>query len=658
MGIPEFLSRVLESAGRPIDLRDYAEQGIVRAGNKRRRRPLRIGIDVSSWVYKAAHGFGDMLGDERHLTNYGRATLHHEQQVQQQQEQLDEPSAPLTTTVSNETIHEYVQVCVKFVLGRLETLRDTSHADLLVVLDGATPPLKAQEVQRRRHLRHHHETQRDKPVDPHEEEQDDANAQRTKAFKRAGAGRHFPKILTALMQGLRQAHISFLVAPYEADSQLAYLSHHAYLDLIVTEDSDLVAHGAKDMLYKSVAEIGKGVPKGILLEFVAIGSSSSSSSSSKKGQGGLHLMDFSPVMMTVLFVAVGCDYNDKLKGIGLVTASRIVRTAFLERDPPNTPTHTNRGGGAALAHVLEQLYQQSYTNTTDFTKDFRRAYEDRFLAALFMYRHPIVYDPMERRNVLSTRSDDGDENEQNENGTVVVVGDAELVEYEPYARLCKDPERMHRIVGDIPEASATAAAEGRARMRRTTHEAAHEEEAATAAAAQGERSDDDGDERVFESQEQHLPMTMTTTTTPPEEEEGMLLATQEEVGRTTPAAADGTTKTTTPRQNGGRTQDDDDDSPNDNLSPSPKGSDHDNTSLERRSPNLLYSTTPEKTQASQTTAATNTSASASAASKRSPNLLYSSTPEEKTQTEEDAPATQPQASQPESSSPEEEYYDV
>jgi 5'-3' exonuclease len=44
--------------------------------------------------------------------------------------------------------------------------------------------------------------------------------------------------------------LEFIVAPYEADSQLAYLSKINYIDFVITEDSDLLVFGAKKMFYK------------------------------------------------------------------------------------------------------------------------------------------------------------------------------------------------------------------------------------------------------------------------------------------------------------------------------------------------------------------------------------------------------------------------
>ena len=44
--------------------------------------------------------------------------------------------------------------------------------------------------------------------------------------------------------------VEFIVSPYEADSQLAYLSIINYIDLVITEDSDLLVFGAKEIFYK------------------------------------------------------------------------------------------------------------------------------------------------------------------------------------------------------------------------------------------------------------------------------------------------------------------------------------------------------------------------------------------------------------------------
>ncbi len=44
--------------------------------------------------------------------------------------------------------------------------------------------------------------------------------------------------------------IDYIVAPYEADAQLAYLAMHNHVDGVITEDSDLIIFGAPFVLFK------------------------------------------------------------------------------------------------------------------------------------------------------------------------------------------------------------------------------------------------------------------------------------------------------------------------------------------------------------------------------------------------------------------------
>ena len=47
------------------------------------------------------------------------------------------------------------------------------------------------------------------------------------------------------VQECRNAGVECIVAPYEADSQLAYLSKEQIVDLVITEDSDLLVFGCR-----------------------------------------------------------------------------------------------------------------------------------------------------------------------------------------------------------------------------------------------------------------------------------------------------------------------------------------------------------------------------------------------------------------------------
>lgn len=44
-------------------------------------------------------------------------------------------------------------------------------------------------------------------------------------------------------QALKRRGCAFLVAPYEADAQMAYLALNGLVDVVLTEDSDLLCYG-------------------------------------------------------------------------------------------------------------------------------------------------------------------------------------------------------------------------------------------------------------------------------------------------------------------------------------------------------------------------------------------------------------------------------
>lgn len=52
------------------------------------------------------------------------------------------------------------------------------------------------------------------------------------------------------LQALKQAGVPFIVAPYEADAQMAYMARNGIVDLVITEDSDLLAYGCPEVVFK------------------------------------------------------------------------------------------------------------------------------------------------------------------------------------------------------------------------------------------------------------------------------------------------------------------------------------------------------------------------------------------------------------------------
>ena len=59
-----------------------------------------------------------------------------------------------------------------------------------------------------------------------------------------------PEMAYQFIQILKQMHIEYYVAPYEADAQLTYMYLTGKAQVVITEDSDLLAFGVKKVLFK------------------------------------------------------------------------------------------------------------------------------------------------------------------------------------------------------------------------------------------------------------------------------------------------------------------------------------------------------------------------------------------------------------------------
>ena len=53
-----------------------------------------------------------------------------------------------------------------------------------------------------------------------------------------------------LTQVLETMNVKYVVAPYEADAQLAYLFKSGKVDFVITEDSDLLVYGVTKVFFK------------------------------------------------------------------------------------------------------------------------------------------------------------------------------------------------------------------------------------------------------------------------------------------------------------------------------------------------------------------------------------------------------------------------
>jgi hypothetical protein len=64
--------------------------------------------------------------------------------------------------------------------------------------------------------------------------------------------------ICCLLQALKRRNIRFIVAPYEADAQMAYLALNGLADVVLTEDSDLLCYGCPTVRRHTGRRVGRG----------------------------------------------------------------------------------------------------------------------------------------------------------------------------------------------------------------------------------------------------------------------------------------------------------------------------------------------------------------------------------------------------------------
>ncbi|KAG1334814.1 putative exonuclease 1 [Cocos nucifera] len=123
-----------------------------------------------------------------------------------------------------------------------------------------------------------------------------------------------PSMAHQLIQILRSESIEFIVAPYEADAQLAYFSalddDQGGIAAVITEDSDLIAYGCKAVIFK-MDRYGNGEEFFMDRVFNTV-------------RGGLSFRNFDKELFTGMCVLAGCDFLPSIPGIGTKRAYSLV----------------------------------------------------------------------------------------------------------------------------------------------------------------------------------------------------------------------------------------------------------------------------------------------------------------------------------------------
>ena len=117
-----------------------------------------------------------------------------------------------------------------------------------------------------------------------------------------------PAMGNELIERLKLMNVQFLVAPYEADAQLAFLSQQGLAAAVISEDSDLIVFGCHRVMYK-LDNAGHG--KQLRLRLLGCNES-------------LRFDNWDQKMLQRMCILSGCDYLHSLTGMGLKKAHTYV----------------------------------------------------------------------------------------------------------------------------------------------------------------------------------------------------------------------------------------------------------------------------------------------------------------------------------------------
>lgn len=232
----------------------------------------------------------------------------------------------------------YVDYCVE----RLKLLLYYEVVPVLV-FDGAALPMKA-------------ETHKER-----QEKRDEA-LKKAKEFMRQGNNRAAQdcfqravpvtvEMAREVIKQCRKMNLEYIVAPYEADAQLAWMTMNGHIDCVLTEDSDLVVYGAPKVLYKLTKD----------------GFADLYQSKNLPSLDDPPMYNITPDMFMWMCVCAGCDFFPGVRNLGVKRAHALVKKH-------RTITR--------LVHSIRADHRYPVSKT--FVSDFYRA--------CLVFRHQTIFD--------------------------------------------------------------------------------------------------------------------------------------------------------------------------------------------------------------------------------------------------------------------------
>ncbi|KAL6056081.1 Rad2 nuclease, variant 2 [Balamuthia mandrillaris] len=175
-----------------------------------------------------------------------------------------------------------------------------------------------------------------------------------------------PFMAHQLIQMLHGEGIECIVAPYEADAQLAFLSHTSYVYAVISEDSDLLPFGCTRVLFK-MDQQGTGQE----IKLVDLGKTTA-----------VNLSNFTHNMFRQMCILSGCDYLPSIPGLGIKKAYGLLQKY----------------------HSMERVFRYIQT---DKHLIMPQDYERYFCEAELTFLHQRVFDPTTKTIVPLTPLPDG-----------------------------------------------------------------------------------------------------------------------------------------------------------------------------------------------------------------------------------------------------------
>lgn len=170
-----------------------------------------------------------------------------------------------------------------------------------------------------------------------------------------------PEMALDVIRAARDRNVDCIVAPYEADAQLAFLANSGIADFVVTEDSDLTLFGCERVLFKLIDSGDCVLYEKEHLNKVF----------------GLQADLLSFEKFRYMCITAGCDYLANLPGIGLGKAKNF----WLKVTNPD------------LRNVLRKIPAYLKMPQVAVTQD----YIEKFIRANNTFLYQLVFDPVTRR---------------------------------------------------------------------------------------------------------------------------------------------------------------------------------------------------------------------------------------------------------------------